>query len=218
LESRRLPDKPLRKIGGKPLVQWTYERAKESDAEKVTVLCDSEKCLDAVRKYVPEEDVELADTGRNGTERIAIHLFGTLLPNRIVNLQCDEPFIEVADLNRLGRNSAAIQTLLGTQVLECDGDRHTVKAVVNQETQQCYWFSRYYMGPFCYQHIGVYSFPADFFRSRAPVSPTSISLGASLEQLAWIEHGYPIHGIFTERTPLAINTEADLLRMESHVN
>ena len=222
LASRRLPDKPIRLVGGKPLIQWTYERAMESDATTVMILCDCPSLYDECRKFT--DDVSIMETGNNGTQRIADYLEvqvaykGKIPSDRIINLQCDEPFVEVTDLNRLGtQTDPAILTLVGSRVLGSDGDRHTVKAVVDDETEQCYWFSRYYMGPYCYQHIGVYSFDPSFFRMPGPFVETAIANESCLEQLAWIQNGFRVHAKFTEKTPLSVNTEADLLRMESEI-
>lgn len=211
LGSKRLPDKPLRRVRGKPLVQWTFERAQESDAVEVRILCEDELLLTEVQKFtdcaicVPEGDC--------GTQRIANYLADDSSWDRIVNLQCDEPLIEISDLNRLGNSTdPAIATLAGSPLFGCDGDRHTVKAVIEKDSGQCYWFSRWYLGPGSYQHIGVYSFPAVFFSQPHPTS--CLAEEASLEQLTWLEAGLGVYAFFTKATPLSINTEADLLQLE----
>jgi len=36
-DSKRLPGKPLLEIGGKPMIQWVYERAKKASLAKIKV-------------------------------------------------------------------------------------------------------------------------------------------------------------------------------------
>lgn len=215
LQSRRLPNKPLRLIGGKPLLQWTYERARESDAEEVFIVCDGSKELKEACLHFTDEFCGIREAD-NGTHRISqLKDFDKF--DRVINLQCDEPFIEVDDLNRLGNvQDSIVSTLVGSQIFGCDGDRHTTKVVVDPVKHECRWFSRYYMGPYCYQHIGVYSFTPGFL--KMPFKPTSISIEAKLEQLEWLERGIEIKALFTEKTPLSINTEADVLQMEPRCN
>ena len=50
-ESTRLPGKPLAMIGDKPMIQHTWERACESDADEVIIACDSKIVYDAATKF-----------------------------------------------------------------------------------------------------------------------------------------------------------------------
>lgn len=42
-QSSRLPAKPLADIAGKPMVQWVYEKALQSGADRVIVATDDER-------------------------------------------------------------------------------------------------------------------------------------------------------------------------------
>ena len=48
--SSRLPGKPLKKIGDKPMIQWVHESCKKSDADFIFIATDSEKIRDQVLK------------------------------------------------------------------------------------------------------------------------------------------------------------------------
>ena len=102
LESSRLPEKPLKKIGNKTLIQRVYEQASKSDAEKVLVATDSEK----INSHCLENNIDTILTGsdhRTGTDRLAeaVEILSLEDDQIIVNVQGDEPFIEPTDINNL---------------------------------------------------------------------------------------------------------------------
>ena len=41
LDSERLPEKPLKLIDKKPMIEWTYQAAKNSIADEIIVATDS---------------------------------------------------------------------------------------------------------------------------------------------------------------------------------
>src|SRR5258706_12419433 len=49
MRSTRLPGKMLADIGGKPLVAWVAQRARESGADEVVIATDDERIAGAVR-------------------------------------------------------------------------------------------------------------------------------------------------------------------------
>ncbi len=215
-ESTRLPGKPLRVINGKPLLQWTYERALKTRAEAVYILAGDEEINQAVCKFAPFDKVTLEDDpAKNGTERIGnwfVKELHALRWDRVVNLQCDEPLIGVGDLNKLGLESGRkeVVTLSGYDDAR-SGDRNQTRVVANWRTGQCYWFARYYMGNGTYNHVGVYSFSRKFFESGLWYKETSMAERNGLEQLSWLENGGKVFTKFTDRTPPSVNCEADLL-------
>jgi 3-deoxy-manno-octulosonate cytidylyltransferase (CMP-KDO synthetase) len=44
--STRFPGKPLALIGGKPMIQWVWEAAMKSRADKVVIATDDERIMD----------------------------------------------------------------------------------------------------------------------------------------------------------------------------
>ena len=101
--STRLPNKPLRDICGKPMVEHVIERAKQSKAEEVIVATDSQKIADAISHI----DVRVCMTHENhqsGTERLfeVIEQLGFDDDQILINLQGDEPMMPPVCLNQVG--------------------------------------------------------------------------------------------------------------------
>src|SRR5688572_19106376 len=67
--STRLPAKPLADIAGKPLIQWVYEQARKSDAQRVVIATDDERILAVAQDFGAEVVMTRADH-ESGTDRI----------------------------------------------------------------------------------------------------------------------------------------------------
>jgi len=91
--STRLMGKPLADIGGKPLIQHTYESASNSKMiNKIIIAVDDEKVEQVCREFGAEV-VMTPKSLATGTDRIA-HVVNDMEDvDIVVNIQGDEPFI-----------------------------------------------------------------------------------------------------------------------------
>jgi len=70
LSSKRLPQKPLLKINGVPLIIHTYNRAKQSKKlDDLIICCDNKKIIKIAEKYGAKA-ILTSKKHKNGTERI----------------------------------------------------------------------------------------------------------------------------------------------------
>src|ERR1700743_1028740 len=101
--SARLPGKPLVAIGGKPMVQWVYERARASRASEVLIATDDLLIVSAAHSF-GAETVMTAATHESGTDRIAevARIQGWADSDIVVNVQGDEPVIPPALIDQVG--------------------------------------------------------------------------------------------------------------------
>ena len=67
--STRLPGKPLLDIAGKTMVQWVYERAIASSAQRVVVATDDDRVAEAVRGFGGEVCMT-SPRHESGTDRL----------------------------------------------------------------------------------------------------------------------------------------------------
>jgi 3-deoxy-manno-octulosonate cytidylyltransferase (CMP-KDO synthetase) len=65
-----------------------------------------------------------------------------------------------------------------------------------------------------YKHIGMYAFRRSVLQQVTSLSPSSLEVAESLEQLRWIEHGYHIGVAVTDIETVGIDTPEDLARAE----
>ena len=159
--STRLDGKPLLDIGGKPMVQWVYERAKKAKLIRdVMVATDDKRVMSAVERFGGKA-VMTSSSHRSGTDRIAEaakKLQGARGKGQgakhkiqdtdiIVNVQGDEPLIEPEMIDEaikplLAESSLLISTLKTRITNEEElKDPNVVKVVTDREGFAIY-FSR----------------------------------------------------------------------------
>src|SRR5690349_2198815 len=116
IASTRLPQKPLRLLAGKPLVQHVIERALEAGAMEVAVATD-DGGIAAVAKAAGVRAFMTRESHVSGTDRIAelAALRGWPDETIVVNLQGDEPLAPASGIRAvadvLEASSAPVATL-----------------------------------------------------------------------------------------------------------
>jgi 3-deoxy-manno-octulosonate cytidylyltransferase (CMP-KDO synthetase) len=146
--SSRLPGKVLLDIAGKPMVQWVWERACASAAERVIVATDDTRVAAAVAAFGGEVCMTRADH-QSGTDRLQEVVERLDFDDRqiVVNVQGDEPLIPPAvidqvALNLAGSERAGIATLAKRiRSVEDVFNPNVVKVVVDN-SQHALYFSR----------------------------------------------------------------------------
>lgn len=235
--STRLPGKPLRDIGGVPMVVRVAQRALQAGAGRVVVAVDDERIAEALAS---QHEVQICMTRRDhasGSDRLAecAEQLGWADDSIVVNLQGDEPFAPAAGIRAVAQALAgddAPMATLATPIIDAEElfDPNVVKLVRTGNGRALY-FSRAPMPwardafaadrhalpsgtPFL-RHIGIYAYRAGFLRRYTQLPRTPLEQTESLEQLRVLEHGYPIAVRLTpEPFPPGIDTEADLERAE----
>ncbi len=225
--SGRFPGKPLADIAGKSMIRRVYEQASQcSLLEKVIVATDDERIFNHVLAFGGLA-MMTSENHQSGTDRCAE--ISAALPEFevVINIQGDEPFI---NLNQIAKVAACFndqKTELATLVkkIETDEELHnfnTPKVILNQNSEAVY-FSRSVI-PYLrnqqmqnwlqyhtfYKHIGIYGYRANVLQEITKLPVSSLEKAESLEQLRWIENGYRIKAAETELETLAVDTPADL--------
>ena len=235
----RLPGKPLRQLGGEPLVLHVARRALQAGAREVWVATDDER----VGQALATTDVRIAMTSPghvSGTDRLAecAAIAGWDDETVVVNLQGDEPFAPAAGIRTVAEiliASSAPMSTLATAIDDCETlfDPNAVKLVRTAQGDALY-FSRAPIpwardafahdrtalpaGGVWLRHIGIYGYRAGFLRRFTEMAPSPLERLESLEQLRALEAGYRIAvAVSPDPFPPGIDTEEDLTRAERHL-
>ena len=98
--STRFPGKPLAMLGGKPVLQRVYEQASKLQSP-VYVATDDERIYQCVCDFGGQA-VMTRNDHKSGTDRIeeAVEKIGTDA-DVIINIQGDEPFVQVSQIEAL---------------------------------------------------------------------------------------------------------------------
>ncbi|MGH8062137.1 MAG: 3-deoxy-manno-octulosonate cytidylyltransferase [Pseudoxanthomonas sp.] len=234
----RLPGKPLRALGGEPLVVHVARRALAAGAREVWVAADDPRIVEALH----ETGVRVAMTSAahvSGSDRLAecADIAGWSDDTLVVNLQGDEPFAPAAGIRAVAEILAASGADMATLAAQIDDpeilfDPNAVKLVRNERGDALY-FSRapipWHRDAFasdhrelvpdeCLRHIGIYAYRAGFLRRFAKMPPGRLERIESLEQLRVLEAGFRIAVALTpEPFPPGVDTPEDLARAEAHL-
>ena len=235
----RLPGKPLRLLGGDPLVVHVARRALAAGAREVWVATDDERIATALAN----SGVRVAMTSAahaSGSDRLAecADIAGWPDDTIVVNLQGDEPFAPAAGIRAVAETlaaSGAHMATLATPIIDAETlfDPNAVKLVRNAATAEwgdALYFSRapipWHRDAFAQdrstlpagewlRHIGIYAYRAGFLRAFAALPPGRLEQIESLEQLRALEAGFRIAVALTPAPfPPGVDTPEDLARAE----
>jgi len=232
----RLPGKPLRELGGRPMIQHVYERAVASGAREVIVATDDERIAEAVAAFGGQ--ALLTDPAHpSGTDRLAEVVARRAYDDDavVVNLQGDEPLMPPVLLEQVAadlrtHDDAAMSTLCVPIVSAAElFDPHVVK-VVRDAAGYALYFSRaaipWDREAFAVtrerlpetgahdRHVGLYAYRAGFLREFVRWPACELERTECLEQLRVLWHGRRIHVAQARELPgPGVDTESDLQRV-----
>lgn len=227
--SSRLKGKPLIEVGGKPIIQWVFEKAVQATlADRVIIATDNEQIYETALMFGAEAEMTL-ESHNSGSDRIAEVVERHPEIGYIVNLQGDEPMIDPENIEKVIRlvkfdDTADISTLV-TEIKDKKEveNPNLVKCVFDNNNYALY-FSRSKI-PYerneghakFYGHIGIYGYKRDALFRMTHSAQTPLELTESLEQLRALQMGMKIKVDLVDEKPIGIDTMEDLNNFKSLV-
>ncbi|HUP48997.1 MAG TPA: 3-deoxy-manno-octulosonate cytidylyltransferase [Thermoanaerobaculia bacterium] len=224
--STRFPGKALAPIAGVSLIRRVYERAAGSRrAAAVYVATDDDRIAAHVEGFGgllvrPEGDFQ------SGTDRIAaaVPLLGTA-PDQVVNVQGDEPLLEVAALDRVIEILQSERVEIATLACPMESDEEYASAdvvkVVTDLAGNALYFSR---APIPHgsrqdarRHIGLYGYQTEALLRLSSLPTAPLERAETLEQLRALQNGFRIRVLHTDKPHLGVDRPEDVPRVESEL-
>jgi len=225
-QSSRLSYKLTRIVLGKPLIQWTWEHAKEAHLlDMLLIACDSPQVQD-IAKGFGAEVIFTSPEHISGTDRIA-EVVRDIDVKIVINIQADEPLIHPTTIDSLASCMLNDKNLIMATVKKKIDDEeeinnpNIVKVITDRDNFAIY-FSRFPL-PYVrqkktesvyYKHIGIYGYTKDFLYTFKNLPKSYLEEAEKLEQLRAIEGGYRIKVIETNFDSWGVDTEEDLKKVE----
>jgi len=203
------------------MVVHVYERAKQAkNLDLVIVAIDDESVAEALAPF-SVETVMTAGDHASGTDRIA-EVVRDMEADIVVNIQGDEPFIDPGIIDELVtvftdkhvEMATAVSTVITAEDLL---DPNTVKVLLDAHCNAVVFrreVSEKEIGGY-YRHIGLYAFRKETLLKFTQLQPTQNELRFRLEQLRALDNGIPIRAVITGYPYRGIDTEEDLLKLQS---
>lgn len=228
--STRFPGKPLIDICGKSMIQRVYEQALKANClTKVVVATDDERIFSHVEGFGGNA-ILTSSEHQSGTDRCAEVAEHFSEYEAFINIQGDEPLIDPKQIDLLGEKISQTDVRLATLIKKIDileelQNPNTPKVICRtngeaiyfsrqtiphiRETEPIEWLNKHTF----FKHIGIYAYKRETLKQIAKLEPSKLEKAESLEQLRWIEHGFPIHTVVTTIETLAVDTPEDLKRI-----
>ncbi|MES2491947.1 MAG: 3-deoxy-manno-octulosonate cytidylyltransferase [Pseudomonadota bacterium] len=214
--SVRFPGKPLFRLTSsegisRPLVEWTWRAAVAAVGSPATCIAtDDERIADAARAFGAR--VVLTDRDlRNGTERCAAAVAALgQTPSVVVNLQGDSPLIPPQFITAVLAAFGQPAVQVATPFVECDAAMMALihadhaagrvggTCVVARDDGTAAYFSKYPIPHGASAecplklHLGLYAFRPAALAAYAALPPGALEHAEGLEQLRFLEAGWPI--------------------------
>lgn len=232
--SKRLPGKPLLRLGSKPIIQHVYERTSSvKGIDRVLVATDDGRIFRCVEGFGGEARMT-SPNHQSGSDRVA-EAIADCSCDWVFNVQGDEPFIDPETLRtllnqtHLEGTSPVYTAAAPIRSREEWSNPSVVKVVVNHKWQALY-FSRWPI-PYVRQilgdvplssslqsgleaahgmgylrHIGIYLYRREFLLQFVQWLPGPLELAEELEQLRILENGHTLAVVPVKESTLSIDT------------
>ena len=230
LDSERLPEKPLKLIDKKPMIEWTYQAAKNSIADEIIVATDSNRIKKVVEEFEGNA-VLTSDQHQTGTDRIFEVANNLDLQDEdiVINVQGDEPFIDPVDINNIfysflnveNNLPSKLETILDHEMTTLYSAHETLptknnSSEVKVKVDECISldFSREVEGDTSdwFIHLGIYGYKFKCLKNFVKWQQSKRELEFKLEQLRALDNGVLIKALPSKSLfHLGVDTEKDLI-------
>jgi len=227
LSATRLPGKPLLKINGISIISHVVKKAKEADVGEVYVATEDKDILDDVNLNGGKA-ILTSNKHKTGSDRIyeCFEKLDLKDIDYIINLQGDEPNIDINDLKHLVKLIEVNKPEIGTLASEIDNqsklnNEDIVKVITeNKITYQNFPIALDFkrnvknLNTNIYHHLGIYAYRPDILKRIIKFKQTNNEIKNRLEQLRAIENGIKINVALAKFCPIGIDTMEDYIALK----
>ena len=226
LSATRLPGKPLLKINDISIISHVFMRAQEANIGDVVVAAEDQEIVDDVVNNGGRAIL----TGKNhktGTDRIyeALNKLGVKDVDLVMNLQGDEPAININDIINLNKKMISNQSQMGTLAAKIkdlkDLENENIVKVITKENLNKDKFSkakdflrRSSEVENIYHHIGIYCYSTDTLKKFVELDQSKNEIDNRLEQLRALDNDIEINIALASSSPIGIDTKEDYLALK----
>ncbi|MBU1862128.1 MAG: 3-deoxy-manno-octulosonate cytidylyltransferase [Candidatus Omnitrophica bacterium] len=229
LYSTRLPEKLIRKVCDKYILELVWENARAArKLSKVVIATDHERIKDIATSFGADV-VMTHPSHQSGTDRVVEVARKYKFPI-IVNIQGDEPLMKPASIDKLVSVFAKNRTVqMATLCCKSSDKRqyhdvNVVKVVKNKDNNAIY-FSRLPIPYFqksreieFFKHLGIYAYRRTFLLKIPRMKKSFLEETERLEQLRIVENGYAIKMVEVTQDSVGIDTLDDLNEVEKRLS
>lgn len=228
MKAQRLPGKPLLKINGLSIISHVVKRAKETQIGEVIVATEDDEIIEDVKKNNGEA-ILTSKGHKSGTDRIweAYKKLNIKNIDFIINLQGDEPLINVEDIRNLDLITKQNNSKITTLASKIDSEdillnKNIVKVQTesdlegNKSSKAINFFRKKLEieKKNIYHHIGIYEYEVSTLETFSKFEQTENEIKNKLEQLRALDNHIDIDVIRAKNKVIGVDTEEDYIELK----
>jgi len=226
LSATRLPGKPLLKINNLSIISHVFRRAQEANIGEVIVATEDQEIADDVI-INGGRAILTSKNHKTGTDRIyeAFEKLKIKDVDLILNLQGDEPAINIEDIINLNKKMLSSQSKMGTLAATMkdlkDLENENIVKVITKKNLNEDEFSE--ADTFLrssskianiYHHIGIYCYSAETLKKFVKLNQSKNEIENRLEQLRALDNNIAINVALANSSPIGVDTKEDYLALK----
>ena len=226
LSATRLPGKPLLKISDISIISHVFNKAKEANIGEVIVAAEDQEIVNDVKNNGGNA-ILTSNKHKTGTDRIYEAYQKLNLDNVdfIMNLQGDEPAINIQDIKNLNQmmidHKAKIGTLAAKVEDKLDLTNENIVKVITENNLEDDQFSKAKIflrksenTLNVYHHIGIYCYSSQILKNFVELPQSKNEIENKLEQLRALDNNIKINVALANKAPIGVDTEEDYLALK----
>ena len=227
LSASRLPGKPLLKINGLSIISHVYKKAQEANIGEVFVAAEDQEIIEDVKKNGGEA-ILTNNNHKTGTDRIyeAFVKLGRTDIDLIMNLQGDEPLMNIEDIQKLNKHMIQTKRDLGTLAAKINNkkvfENHDIVKVITEESLDDIKFPRAinFMRKLdkennqAYHHLGIYCYNVEILKRFISLKQSQNEIENRLEQLRALDNNINVNVALAKSSPIGVDTKEDFMAIK----
>ena len=227
LSASRLPGKPLLKINGLSIISHVYKKAQEANIGEVFVAAEDQEIIEDVQKNGGEA-ILTNNNHKTGTDRIyeAFVKLGRTDIDLIMNLQGDEPLMNIEDIQKLNKHMIQTKRDLGTLAAKISNkkvfENHDIVKVITEESLDDTKFPRAinFMRKLskennqAYHHLGIYCYNVEILKRFISFKQSKNEIENRLEQLRALDNNINVNVALAKSSPIGVDTKEDFMAIK----
>ena len=227
LSATRLPGKPLMKINGLSMISHVFKKAEEANIGEVIVATEDQEILDDVKKNGGQA-ILTEKEHKTGTDRVyeALQKLNYNNVDLIMNLQGDEPLMNLEDIRNLNDQMIKNQSQLGTLASKIKDKEllmndNIVKVNTKEDLNSLNFpeainFTRKIseQDKKIYHHLGIYCYKIDTLKEFVSYNQSSNEIKNKLEQLRALDNNIKINVALAKASPIGVDTMEDFVAIK----
>jgi 3-deoxy-manno-octulosonate cytidylyltransferase (CMP-KDO synthetase) len=226
LSATRLPGKPLLKINNLSIISHVFKKAQEANIGDVVVATEDQEIVEDVTKNGGRA-ILTVKKHETGSDRIyeALQKIDIKGVDLIMNLQGDEPVIDIKDIINLNKIMIKNQSEMGTlgakiKDLKDLKNENIVKVITKKKLDEDQFseaetFLRSATSlDNIYHHIGIYCYTTETLGRFVKLNQSQNEIKFRLEQLRALDNNININVALAKSSPIGVDTEEDYIALK----